>query len=338
VTGGVRLRLIILLGLLVQVALAAGQASCASGGSDAGGSSGDGGDDSTVVDGGPSDGGKKDSAPIVDASVSKACADNATSYCNQLFMCSPYLLSVEYGDVPTCQMQLGGAYCTDIVTAKGSGWTGGGLEACVAARQALTCQQFLYLKPARAACRPTGTLPMGACRYDTQCGTGYCSIPAGSACGNCVLRQSTGGVCATLSDCDSNLVCSGNRCVVPAPPGGMCDPMTMPCENGMQCISGKCAVGGMANATCDADSGIGCDPNLGVYCSVGTCSAIMVGMINTTCGGSPPAVCYGDGTCSGGMCVPPIQDGQSCDGGVNCMTPSTCNSGTCGLFLASQCH
>jgi hypothetical protein len=331
--------LIIFLGLLVPVALAAGQASCASGGSDAGGSSGDGGDDSTVVEGGPSDGGKKDSAPIVDASVSKACADNARSYCMQLSTCSPYLLSVQYGDEPTCEMQLSGAYCTDIVTAKGSGWTGAGLEACVAARQALPCQDFLYLKPAPAACRPTGTLPMGACRYDGQCGTGYCSIPAGSTCGNCVLRQSTGGLCATLSDCDSNLVCSAmNRCVVPAPTGGMCDPMTMPCANGMQCINGRCAVGGMANATCDADSGIGCDPNLGVYCSSGTCSAITVAMVGSTCGGSPPAVCYGDGACVAGSCVPPIADGQPCEGGVNCTSPSTCNSGTCGLFLASQCH
>ena len=336
-----RLRLIILLGLLVQVALAAGQASCASGGSDSGGSSGDGGDDSTVVEGGPSDGGKKDSAPIVDASVSKACADNATSYCNQLSMCSPYLLSVQYGDVPTCQTQLSGAYCTDIVTAKGSGWTGAGLEACVAARQALPCQDFLYGKPAPAACRPTGTLPMGACRYDTQCGSGYCSIPAGMMCGNCVTLGISGQVCATLADCDGNLVCSGmNRCVAPAPTGGMCDPMTMPCANGMQCINGKCAVGGMANASCDPDSGIGCDPNLGVYCSSGTCSAITVAMVGSPCGISPPppAVCYGGGSCVAGSCVPPIADGQPCEGGVDCTSPSTCNSGTCGLFLASQCH
>ena len=114
--------------------------------------------------------------------------------------------------------------------------------------------------------------------------------------------------------------------------------MTMPCLNGLECIGGKCAVGGGASATCDDEAGVGCDPNLGVYCSGGTCTAITVAMMQSTCGASPPTVCYGDGTCTAGTCSPPISDGQPCDGGVNCTTPSTCNTGTCGLLLAAQCH
>jgi hypothetical protein len=337
--GGVRAALVFFAGLGTLVAIAAGPSSCANGGL-AGGPSGDGGDDSTV-DGAPVEGGKDGGGGEASAaSFAKACSDNATSYCTQLSTCYPFLLSVQYGDMPTCETQLAPAYCLDIVTAKGSGWTPAGLEACIAARQKLSCQDFLYLKPQPAACRPTGTLSSGGCRYDSQCGTGYCSIPPASVCGNCVQLGNVGAVCASYADCDGNLMCSGmNRCAAPAPVGGGCDPMTTPCQNGLFCNNGKCEVAGAANAPCDPDSGIGCDYNQGVYCATGTCSAITVGMANSTCGSPPPpTVCAGDGTCSGGFCTPPVTDGQPCDGGINCTYPSTCNGGTCGLFSASQCH
>jgi hypothetical protein len=324
-------------------ALAAVQAACASGSletqsaSDGGDEAGDG---QAVGEGGSHEGSTSDGGG---GSLTTACSDNATQYCNQLNTCSPFLLQVQYGDVPTCQTQLGSAYCMDIVTAKGTGWTAAGLEGCIQARAKLTCQDFLYLKPAPKACTPTGTLSNTACRYDAQCGTGYCRITAGSTsmCGNCVPRQTTGGACMTSNDCDGNLVCSTmGACAAPQPLDAQCGPTMTPCQSGLVCINGKCAQAGGTDAGCDPTSGLGCDYNLGAYCEIeaGACASITVSMSASACGGSPPAVCFGDGNCSAGFCVPPLQDGTACDGGDNCTTPSTCNSGTCGLFPASSCH
>ena len=329
-----------LFGFASAVGLAASAAACASGGASGGGSF-DGGDDATV-DGAPGEGG----SPGGDGgtpegggtSLTQACSDNAAKYCAQLSTCSPFLLSTQYGDMPTCVMRLGGAYCSNIVTAKGSGWTGDGLEACVTARTALSCTDFLYGKPAPAACRPTGTITSGGCLFDSQCGGGYCRILPGSQCGNCVLRGNTGASCMTSNDCDGNLVCLAGACTAPVPLAAVCN-ATTPCQTGLVCLSGKCAQPGPVGAVCSADAGgIDCDYNLGAYCSGTSCAAITVAMISSLCGGSsPPAVCFADGACQGGFCVAPTADGQPCDGGLNCTIPSTCSAGVCSTPSASQC-
>jgi hypothetical protein len=321
-----------LLGVSSAVAFTALVIACASGGS-SGGASSDGGDDSTadgaVGEGGGGEGGTSDGGGTP---VSKACADNASEYCSKLSTCSAFLLNTGYGDMPTCVLRLGGAYCNDIVTAPGSGWTGDGLEACVAARQALSCTAFLYQKPAPAACRPTGTISSGSCLWDSQCGAGYCRIPSGMLCGDCVERGNTGAACATSNDCDGNLVCSGGACIAPQSLGLPCS-ATMPCEIGMQCLSGKCIQPGGIGASCDADAGgVDCDYNLGAYCDGTMCAAVTVAMSASICGGAPPAACYADGVCQSGFCVPPIADGQPCggDAGLTCTIPSVCpSSGVC---------
>jgi hypothetical protein len=269
-------------------------------------------------------------------SFTTACSDNATSFCAQLSMCSPYLLQVQYGDMPTCVTRLSGAYCTSIVTAKGSGWTPSGLEACVTARSKLSCTDFFYGKPQPKACMPAGTLSSGGCMYDSQCGTGYCRLVAGTPCGNCVQRGNTGAVCATNDDCDGNLVCAGMACAAPAPVGATCN-ATTPCENGVLCVAGKCALPGGQDAGCGDDAGNACDPDQGVYCSAGSCTPITVGMLNSLCGG-PSTACVGSGSCQGGFCTAPVADGMSCDAGPNCTIPSTCNgAGTCATPDPSTC-
>jgi hypothetical protein len=336
--GRVHRSFLVLLGLASAVGLSAFAAACASGQlSDS--TPSDGGDDSTIDGASPEGGGEGGSAEGGGGtSLTQACSDNAAKYCAQLNTCSPFLLSTQYGDVVTCQTRLGGAYCSDIVTAKGSGWTGDGLEACVAARSKLSCTDFLYLRPAPAACRPTGTITSGSCLYDSQCGAGYCRIPGGMQCGNCVQRGNTGAPCTTSNDCDGNLVCLAAACAAPVPLGAACN-ATTPCQNGMVCLSGKCAQPGGVGATCSADAGgVDCDYALGAYCSGATCAAITVAMSASLCGGSsPPAVCYADGACQGGFCVPPVADGQPCDAGASCTIPSTCVAGTCGTPSAGQC-
>ena len=322
-------------------ALASLGAACANGGS-SGGASYDGGDDSTVdgatgEGGGHGEGGEAGVSEGGATSLTTACNDNAAQYCNQLSMCSQFLLQSQYGDVVTCQTRIAGAYCNDIVTAKGSGWTGDGLEACIAAHAKLSCTDFLYGKPQPAACRPTGTISSGACVFDIQCGTGYCRIAAGMECGNCVQLGNTGAACTTTNDCDGNLVCSGAACAAPVPIGLACS-ATAPCQSGAVCLGGKCIQPGGIGATCDADGGgADCDYNLGAYCSGGTCAAITVAMSAAPCGGSPPSVCYASGVCQDTFCVPPTADGQSCDGGVGCTAPSGCYAGTCGSPTSGMC-
>jgi hypothetical protein len=334
-----------LLGLLAFVSTAgvvALAAACASGSSDTG-SSYDGGDDSASEgaapgEGGSSSGGEGGHPEGGGTSLMQACIDNDQDYCNKLSTCSPFFLQEVYGDMPTCVMVLL-PYCNAIVAAKGNGWTGDGLEACNTARDALSCTDFFYGKPQPSACRPTGTITTGACLFDSQCGTGYCRIAAGSQCGNCVQLGNTGAACASTSDCDGNLVCANSACAAPVPIGAACG-ATAACQNGAVCFNGKCIQPGGVGATCDADGGgADCDQGaLGAYCSAGMCSAITVAMSASLCGGSPPSVCYASGSCQGGFCVPPIADGQSCDGGLGCTSPSTCNSGTCGTPNASLCH
>jgi hypothetical protein len=331
----------LLLTLLSAIAVAALVFACASGTSK--GSSSDAGDDSTLDGPGPTEGGQEDGGEASTpgdgggTSLSKACTDNVAQYCNQLSTCSSFLLSVIYGDVVTCQTRLGGSYCSNIVSAKGSGWTGDGLESCIAARAKLTCTDFLYLKPQPSSCMPAGTLTTGSCLFSTQCGTGYCRIPAAGGCGNCVQRGTTGAPCTQTGDCDGNLVCSGGVCVAPQPIGGTCS-ATAPCASGVACILGKCAQPGGVGAACNPDAGgLDCDYNLGAYCSGTSCAAISVGTVSSTCGGSPPTACLGDGTCQEGDCVLPIGDGQPCDGGLNCAVPSACTAGVCATPNASQC-
>jgi len=281
---------------------------------------------------GASDGGGGDAA----VTLTQACNDNATAYCTQLAMCSPYLMSTEYGDTATCESRLG--YCLDIVTAKGTGWTADGLEACVKARSKLSCQQFLYERPAPAACTPTGTLKADAtCLYDTQCATGYCKLTSAGACGTCVALGGSGAACTSSNDCEQTLVCSGSGlCTKPVGAGAACS-ATTPCALGLDCAGGACAKPVAVGAACGADGGAPCDPAAGAYCSGTTCAALSVVKTSDPCGGATNAVCYGGATCLAGSCQGPVKDGKACDGGIACQTPSTCNVGVCGLFGASNC-
>ncbi|HEY8040566.1 MAG TPA: hypothetical protein VIF15_12260 [Polyangiaceae bacterium] len=317
---------------------------CASGGS--GDSAAPGGDDASVPGDGPlpegaeaggGEGGGGDGG--IGASLTKACADNASTYCAQLEQCAAFLFQTQYGDNLTCVARNTLA-CTDGVQAPGAGWTGDGLEACVKARSALDCNTFLHGKPAPNACRVTGAITTSSkCRYDAQCGSGYCRYASGGLCGNCVNLGATGAPCTTSSDCDGNLMCAGT-CQVPNGVGGGCG-ATQPCQQGLVCAKGACAQPGVLGATCDPTlGGADCDYYQGFYCdgTSKTCKAYATPHDGQSCGGGA-AVCFGGDTCFGGSCVAPVQDGSPCntDAGENCLAPSSCQTGLCQLYSATQC-
>jgi hypothetical protein len=340
---GVRTRFFsfLFVGVSFPLALAALPVACATGGGGNGGTGGEGGDDGSSVEGGEGsvgeggagEGGEGGSSGT---SAAKACADNASHYCMQLGNCSSFLLQIEYGDIITCQTEVVPG-CMDALAAPGTGWTGDRLEACIAARDKLNCEQFFYDKPYPNVCTPTGKIGNAACRYDAQCGTGYCRIPAGMMCGTCVARGATGALCQSTDDCDGNLMCAMGTCAAPSMIGGPCS-MSTPCANGLQCVGGRCIVPGGLDGGC-GEAGGTCDYNLGAYCAGNACGAVVVDTPGGSCGGSsPPDQCPSSSTCQQGFCASPIADMGACDGSVACTPPDTCNAGTCSLFTASQCH
>jgi hypothetical protein len=321
-------------------------AACANGGSS-------GGDSPPLPDGGGDDGGPLGDGTAGDSkagdggdsgsgtSATKACGDNASAYCTQLEMCAPFLVTVTYGDELTCVAR-NTLSCADVLAAPGTGWNGDVLEACIKARTAQTCADFLEAKPAPQACRVTGQIFNGPCRYGGQCGSGYCRYASGASCGTCVNLGETGSPCTTSSDCDGNLMCAGSgTCQPPSPLTGACGAMA-PCQQGLACIGMVCIQPGALGATCNAaNNNADCDYNQGVYCD-GTskaCTAYVVAQAAGSCGGTTPTACAGGGTCYKSACVPPAMDGSMCASatGENCLFPSSCNMGTCGLYTASLC-
>jgi hypothetical protein len=341
---GVRTRFFSLLfvGVTFPLALAALPVACATAGSGGGAASGEGGgDDGATVEGGEGSvgdggsGGEGGEGGGSGTTAAKACADNANEYCQQLSTCSNFLFQIEYGDQLTCEAAITPG-CMDALAAPGTGWTGDRLEACITARGKLTCEQFFYAKPYPNICTPTGKIGNAACRYDAQCGSGYCRIPSGMMCGTCVTRGQTGALCQSTDDCDGDLMCSGTgTCAAPSGVGGPCSMMT-PCNNGLQCLNGQCIVAGGVDAGC-GDAGGACDYNLGAYCAGSSCAAVAVDSPGGSCGGSPPNACPSSSQCQQMFCVAPVADMGSCEGGLACAPPDTCNAGTCSLFTASQC-
>lgn len=339
--GGVHTRFFsfLFVGLTFPLALAALAAACATGGGGGSATAGEGGDDGASVEGGDATSaegstGEGGEGGTSGTSAAKACADNANQYCTQLQTCSPFLISIEYGDEITCESAVTPG-CLDQLMANKTGWTGDRLESCVQARAKLSCFDFLYAKPYPNVCRPTGGIGNGACRYDAQCGTGYCRITSGS-CGTCVARGATGAPCTTSNDCDGNLMCAMGMCTAPSGVGGPCSAAT-PCNQGLACLSGQCVTPGGVDAGC-GDAGGTCDYNLGATCMGAACAPVAVDTAGGSCSGPPVDQCPGSGACQQGFCSAPIADMGGCDGSVPCTPPDTCNAGTCSLFTASQCH
>jgi hypothetical protein len=344
--GGVRKRLLFFsLGLAISTACAnGGDGGGAPGGDDGGVPPGD--DGAANADAQPDGAAADGEGGSSGTSAQKACADDAAEYCSHLETCAPFKVTALYNDQLTCiaRRTVG---CLDQLQAPGTGWTGDRLEACIAARKVLPdCASFLYGKPAPAACRVSGSIPnSNPCRYDAQCGGAYCRYAANASCGTCVGLGATGAPCAQTSDCDGNLVCAlsggSGTCQPPVGAGGACD-ATHPCQLGLACISATCAAPGGLGATCAAANGnADCSYDQGVYCDAtsSTCKAYATAQATNACGSSQPTVCVGDGTCYQNHCVAPIQDGATCNPqqGQNCMPPSSCTAGTCGLYSASQC-
>ena len=283
-------------------------------------------------------------------SLAQACADLATSECNQQQACDPRGFAFGYADVATCvaRTQLP---CPVLAQASGSGYHPAAIEACARALATATCAD-VGNGVGPAACQIRGTLPVGAaCADDSQCAgaENYCQLSG--TCGVCAARKPLSdpssplsfGDCAGNDGCQDGLVCNLTQCSALVAPGAACD-LSHPCGWGYACVSGTCAVPMLpAGATCDPEASA-CDPTQGLVCpEAGTCVAFPTAGLGETCGLDADSglvtSCLGGTICnvtSGnylGTCVTPLADGAACDATTylydQCQPPAACTDGFC---------
>lgn len=319
----------------------------ASSGSSSGGGSGSG-----------SGSGGMDAAVEAGPSATQACDDFAMAFCSQLNKCSPFALTVTYGDMATCQTRAA-IPCSSALSATGTKMTPSDLEACVGAINAESCDEALD-NPQPSACSIPGSIAAGAaCGSDWQCSTGFCQLTLGSLCGTCASRAMPGQtgpdggpVCAVDAQCAAMTVCSGGKCVSPGMMGATCGMSSPPCLRTLTCIGGTCQTPLQLGAACTAATD--CDGSKGLYCDTKTTKVCK--QTGTAAGGSACDVvngglvaCTGGSLCDNvnmqgqGTCHAPAADNATCGPGIGCVSPAACIKSSAGALAcelpnAGNCH
>jgi hypothetical protein len=281
--------------------------------------------------GGDGGGGGTDSAVEAGPSASQACNDFAASLCARLEACTPFALTVAYGDVGTCTTR-SALLCTTALGAGGTLVTPTQMEGCAQAVAAETCDESMdNAQP--SACAVPGSLADGtACGSHAQCQSGYCKLSAGTLCGKCTPHAGAGAQCTVDPDCQATLVCNSGTCIAPAQSGAACS-ATQPCLRTLTCIGGKCATPLAAGTACSAATD--CDASKGVYCNTQTkkCEQTQISAAGQPCGivNASLAACSGGASCAGikngqGTCHPPAADGAPCGPDIYCVAPAVCTS------------
>jgi hypothetical protein len=282
------------------------------------------------------------------ADVDPACQSYAFAYCARLKQCSPTALQMRFGTAETCEM-LYQTPCINGISLPSSGSTVAGREACTSALADWDCTDFIFGENPPPACAvASGALPNGvSCATASQCQSGYCGFPAGSACGTCAPEPQPGDSCA-ITQCPSGLSCANPplTCQARAGAGASCAAPT-PCDDGLVCVSGTCEIAvTMLNAPCNAD-GAGCDIYSGLGCS-GTpsaCTTATLAQPGQPCGeiAGQTISCF-VGNCTRGVCVGLVAaggaceiDGAPCMSNTRCVVPAGSTTGTCQFSGSALC-
>jgi hypothetical protein len=301
-----------------------------------------------------------DAAVEAGPSATQACDDFAMAFCSQLAKCTPFALTLAYGDMATCQMRAA-IPCPSALSASGTKMTPSDLESCVAAVNMETCDEALD-NPQPSACSIPGTIAAGAaCGSDWQCSTGFCQLTAGSLCGTCATRAMPGQtgpdggpVCLVDTQCAATTVCGGGKCVSPGMAGATCGMGSPPCLHTLTCIGGKCATPLALGAACTMATD--CDGSKGLYCDPKTKACVQEQTATATQACNPVNAmaatlvqCSSGAECDNltaqgmGTCHPPAMDNATCGPGIPCTAPAVClksSAGalTCQLPNAGSCH
>ncbi len=307
-----------------------------------------GGDSGTGGDSG-GDGGNQ-------VTADQACTDYARAVCTQIGTCAPFYVTIAFGDAATCETRLK-LSCAAVLAAPTTSWTPGSMETCVQAAAGASCSDLLGNNPP-AACQPqAGSLADGSpCIDGSQCMNHACHKPASSTCGTCGSKAAAGGTCTSNDDCALSVICvkangaSTGTCQQAGGMGATCN-ATQACNPTLVCKAGACAPPDALGQSCSSMPASTCDLLHGDFCAPmdGGSTCVMVGAAGSgqTCGffGGSFTICSANGTCvteggPSGLCEPTLADGASCSttSGAQCQQPAECQSGTCTLPDAANCH
>jgi hypothetical protein len=278
------------------------------------------------------------------------CTSLATTICNSAETCSPFYVSVNYGDVATCTARFALA-CKADASAPGAKVTSAEYAACGRGYAGFDCTDLIAALGGTLA--PPGCLARGSradgqpCGESTQCQSGHCQ-PNSVTCGTCEEPQPVDAACGIVADCQAGLTCSSydQKCAEPQKAGGTCQVST-DCASGLICTSaGTC---GKPDEAGDKCAGLGdCDGTKGLVCGAQqTCVPTKIAKAGEACGivNGSLVVCDGGGFCAvaqgktAGTCVAPAADGAACDTthGPPCLPPADCINGTCSMPNTSSC-
>jgi hypothetical protein len=135
-----------------------------------------------------------------------------------------------------------------------------------------------------------------------------CTTPLQCAPGlACVRGLCSGGElgdrCESAADCRTGLACGGDRkCGVPIVADAACDPLGLPCREGLACTSSA----GASLCRAQARLGEACDGTVACYL----------------------------GRCADGVCAPLSPDGGACESAADCLPLRACTEKVCGVRFA----
>jgi hypothetical protein len=320
-------------------------------------------DGGPIRDGAPLDVGTGDGSTTSDGGVTfqQAAADIAFARCSHYADCSPTVIALRYGDLPTCRAIYKATYLSSLTSAS-TGASPSSQESCASKISGWDCNDYLnYQNPPPECAIPPGQLPNGsACGTSSQCQSTFCAIAPGSGCGKCATVPVSGDSCADLVSCPSSLSCQSTTelCEAFAQLNGTCG-AGLPCAARLSCVgasgtqTGSCQAAVLdAGAPCTPQpAGPGCDYLSGVSCNTasGVCEPVQLAGNGQACGNvnNQPAYCKAEGTCVslngviGSACVGAAGLGAPCDlvKGPGCLFSVHCivtsDGGTAGTCQAA---
>ena len=299
---------------------------------------------------------------VTSDAVSAACSAQSAANCSLRDGCTDgFANQITYGSDDLC-VSLAAQSCIANMAAIGTANSAAHINGCAAAYPSESCTDYWDGNTVTACRSVEGARANGAaCGVNSQCSSGFCDVGANAECGTCAPLPSPGDPCQTSSSCVYGLSCPivapaiSGVCTVRGTVGSPCDDFE-PCEGGLACIGadpqmailGTCQVGQPAvGAACNTETGPGCDGEIYLHCSLGTCQREIVVTAGQSCGdlaGLGYAQCGAGGLCvkplgsSMGTCVGAAADGAACDSGAGppCLSPSKCiatNGGTSGTCV-----
>jgi hypothetical protein len=243
------------------------------------------------------------------------------------------------------------------------------VEACAAAREAQSCEDFARRVPVECLARP-GTLPEEtACLAGSQCSSGYCDLNAPTPCGRCRPRTAAGELCSDKADsCPAGHECRfpeagppSLRCLPVAAEGQACLGPRRSCATGLDCMDFICRPSQiLAGAPCDPEraGAPGCRRDLGLWCDPTTKACAKIPLANrgercgvvsgriVACASGSACTIYGDagdGTCTviggeGADCAPKNNTAAlMCEPSALCVFREPGRAGTCVVPRAVGC-